>query len=151
MTRSVNLLSHISFGKGATQSAAQGKEKNAASRMSHKLECKMQDKRPNVTPEAQKKKLILFQRLQKVPQIMNSYISTGLDYFPFLPPKCSTHIVLDVRLAPRQQQDAAGLVVAVLACEVERREASFILDIYIGLGPHQRLRRVTVALPRCLV
>lgn len=62
-----------------------------------------------------------------------------------------THIILDVRPAARQQQHAAGLVVAVLAGKVQRREAALVLDVDVGLGPHQGLRRVAVALPGRLV
>ena len=48
----------------------------------------------------------------------------------------STHIILDVRFASSQQENAAGLVVSVLAGKVEGGESSLVLDVHIGLGSH---------------
>ena len=45
---------------------------------------------------------------------------------------CS-HVVLDVRLATVEKKNPARLVVSVLTTEVERREATAVLDVEVGL------------------
>ena len=63
----------------------------------------------------------------------------------------STHIVLDVRLAAAEEEDAAGLVVAVLAAEMERCKPAPVLDVRVGLALGQKLDRLGEALPGGLV
>ena len=62
-----------------------------------------------------------------------------------------THVVLDVWLASPEQQDPAGLVVAVLAAQVERREPAPVLDVEICLGFAENCHRLTEAFPGGLV
>ena len=62
-----------------------------------------------------------------------------------------THVVLDVWLASPEQQDPAGLVVPVLAAEVEGREPAPVLDVEVGLGPAEGVDGLAVALPGRLV
>ena len=50
-----------------------------------------------------------------------------------------------------EQQYPAGLVVAVLAAEVERGEAAPVLHVDVGLGPAQGAHRPTEPLPGGLV
>ena len=53
-----------------------------------------------------------------------------------------SHVVLYVRLATGQKQNSAGLVVAVLAAQVEGREAAAVLDVCVGLGLAQDLKSI---------
>ena len=43
-----------------------------------------------------------------------------------------SHVVLDVWLAPGEEEDPAGLVVAVLAAEVQGGEPATVLDVGVG-------------------
>ena len=61
------------------------------------------------------------------------------------------YIILDIRLAPTQQEHSAGLVVAVLAAEMESRKAAAIFDVRICLGFAQKLNSLAVAFPGCFV
>ena len=63
----------------------------------------------------------------------------------------TTYIVLDVWFAAVQQQQPAGLVVAVLAAQVERREPAPVLDVEICLGFAENCHRLTEAFPGGLV
>jgi len=63
-----------------------------------------------------------------------------------------THVVLDVRLAAGEKKDAASLVVAVLAAQMEGREAAAVLDV--GVSPAratEEVRGAREALPGGLV
>ncbi len=62
-----------------------------------------------------------------------------------------THVVLDVRLAPAEEEHATSLVVSVLAAEVEWGEAPPVLDVRVRLGPAQELHGLGEAFPGRLV
>ncbi len=53
--------------------------------------------------------------------------------------KLFSYVVFDVRLAASQQEDSAGLIVAVLAAEVEGGESPAVLDVGVCLGFAQHL------------
>ncbi len=53
--------------------------------------------------------------------------------------KLFSYVVFDVRLAAGQQEDSAGLIVAVLAAEVEGGEPPAVLDVGVCLGFAQHL------------
>ena len=63
----------------------------------------------------------------------------------------NTHIVLDVRFAPAQEEDPASLIVPVLAAEVERGEPASVLDVRVGLGAGQKVGWLAETLPWGLV
>ncbi len=52
---------------------------------------------------------------------------------------CLTHVIFNVGFASRQEKDSAGLVVAVLAAEMQGREPSPVLDVGVGLSLAQHL------------
>ena len=62
-----------------------------------------------------------------------------------------TYVILDVGLASGPQDDPTGLVVAVLAAEMEGRESTAIPEIKVGAVLAQRLHRPAEPLPRRLV
>jgi hypothetical protein len=63
----------------------------------------------------------------------------------------ATHVVLDVWLAPAEEDHPARLVVPVLAAEVERGKPAAVLDVRVRLGLAQKLHRLAEPLPRRLV
>ena len=63
----------------------------------------------------------------------------------------ATHIVLDVWSAAMGEEDAAALVVAGLAAQVQRREPAAVLHVDIGLGRAEGGHGAAVALPGGLV
>lgn len=62
-----------------------------------------------------------------------------------------THIVLQVRRGSGEQDLAAGLVVSVLAGEVQRREAGRVARAQVRARVRQQRHATRVALPRGLV
>ena len=62
-----------------------------------------------------------------------------------------SYIILDVGSAAVQQQHPGGLVVPVLAAEVERGEAAPVLHVHVGLGPAQRAHSPAEPFPGGLV
>ena len=67
------------------------------------------------------------------------------------PKKNSPHVVLQIWLAPGDEQYPAGLVVPVLAAEVQGGEPSPVLHVDVGPVLAQEGHRPAVALPRGLV
>ena len=63
----------------------------------------------------------------------------------------TTHVVLDIRFAAGEEDDPTGLVVPVLAAEVEGGKAAPVLDVEVGPVPAEQPHRLAKPLPGRLV
>jgi hypothetical protein len=65
--------------------------------------------------------------------------------------KYSTYVILEVRFAAGDEDVSTGLVVPVLAGEVEGGEPAPVLDVHVAALPAQQVHRAAVPLPGRLV